>query len=79
MSKAIGWLGLQSAVDHLRHLIVRIGARAAGAQFIVQSSQARLPVALAPLANAHPRHPHPLGDGGVGLASRADQAESRPR
>jgi hypothetical protein len=33
MDTAIGWLRLQSAVDHLRHLIVRIGARAARAQF----------------------------------------------
>jgi hypothetical protein len=68
MGAAIGGLGLQGAVDHLDHLVVLIGEGASRTQLVMQAFQAKLPVALAPFANGHPGHPHPLGDGGVGLA-----------
>jgi hypothetical protein len=34
---AIGRLGLQRPVDHLRHRVVLVGPRPAGAELVVQS------------------------------------------
>ncbi len=65
--------GLQSPVDHLRDLVVLIGARPARTEFVVQPLQAEVPVTLAPLADGHARQPHPPGDGGVGFAGPAGQ------
>ena len=73
MGAAIRRPGLQSPVDHLRDLVVLIGARPPSTELVVQPLQAELPVTLAPLADGHARQPHPLGDGGVGFAGPAGQ------
>ncbi len=69
--------GLQRPVDHLRHLVVLIGAGPAGAELVVQTFQPQLPVALAPLADGHARQAHAFGDGGVGFTSSAGQHDLR--
>lgn len=73
---AIGRAGLQSPVDHLRDLVVFVSARPARAELIIQTFQAELQVALAPLADGHARQTHPFGDGGVCFASTAGQHRS---
>lgn len=69
MGAAIGWFALQGPVDHLRHRVVRIGARPAGSELIVQALQTQFSVALAPLTDGHARQAHALGDRRVGFAS----------
>jgi len=39
----------------------------------MQAFKAELPVTLAPLADGHPRQPHPFGDGRVGFTGTAGQ------
>ncbi len=73
MGAAVGWFGLQGPVDDLGHLVVLVGARTTGAELIVQTHQAEVSVALAPLADGHARQPHPRGNGGVGFAGTAGQ------
>lgn len=70
---AIGRFGLESSVDHLRDLVVFVSARPARTELIMQTFQAELQVALAPLADGHARQTQPFGDGGVGFASTAGQ------
>jgi len=43
----------------------------------VQTRQAKLSVALAPLADGHAREPHPLGDGSIRLTCPAGQHAAR--
>jgi len=50
-----------------------LGAGTTGAELIVQTLQAEVSVALAPLADGHARQPHPRGNGGVGFAGTAGQ------
>lgn len=69
----IGGLGLQGPVDHLGHRVILMGTRPARSELDMQAFKAELSVTLAPLADGHPRQPHPFGDGGVGFTRTAGQ------
>ncbi len=71
-------LALQGPVDHLGHLVILMGAGPSGPELVVQILQAKLQVALPPLAHAHPPQPDSIGDGGVGFTSSACQYNLRP-
>ena len=75
---AVCGLALQGPVDHLRHLVILIGAGPSGPELVVQTLQAEIQVALAPLAHGHPSQPHSIGDGGVGFTGSASQNDLRP-
>ena len=69
----VGGLVLQGPVDHPGDPFVVVRARPAGAQFVVQASDAAVEVALAPLADGLRRSADPVRDRSVGDALRAGE------
>lgn len=78
LGAADGWLGLQRPVDHLGHLVVIIGAGPARTQFVMQTLDAQIEVALPPFAYGRDAVCKSLGDSGVGVTGRAGQHNLRP-
>jgi hypothetical protein len=74
----VGWLGLQYPVDQLGYLVVLTGAGPVGTQFVMQTLDAQIEVALSPFSHGRAADCKSLGDSGVGVTGRAGQHDLLP-
>jgi len=75
---AVGGLGVQRGLDQLRHALIVDRAGLAGANIVVQPSQASLDEPRAPLAHSGLGQLQALGNGGIQFAIGAAQDDARP-
>lgn len=78
MCRAIGWLSVQRRLDQLRHTFIVNRARLASAHVVIQTRDASLDEARAPLAHRRVGQLQALGNGIVGLAIGTAEDDARP-